>query len=113
MGFLATINKSSNKRKEQLDNTKVVILIKRKISSETLLFEYFKESDEFDITLFLNFIDNNCDIYLIGDFYRKGNKILNKLNIKTKEILSNEELCNSKNCSLILIETDESKKHIK
>ena len=90
-----------------------MILIRGKISSESLLSEYFKENREFDISLFLRFIDDNCDVYLKDDFYREGNKILNKLNIKTKEILSNEELCNCKNCSLIMIEKDESKKHIK
>ena len=63
--------------------------------------------------IYLTQIDDNCNIYLIDDFYRKGNKILESLNIKTKKLLTNEEFKNSKNACAILINRDESNKKIK
>ena len=90
----------------------------KQIRSNELLEEFYKEYNinEFDLSdldLFLKFIDNNCNIYLIDNFYRKGNKILENLNIKTKKLLTNEELKNSKNACVILIDRDESNKKIK
>ena len=90
----------------------------KQIRSNELLEEFYKEYNinEFDLSdldLFLKFIDDNCNIYLIDDFYRKGNKILENLNIKTKKLLTNEELKNSKNACTILIDRDESNKKIK
>ena len=90
----------------------------KQIRSNELLEEFYKEYNinEFDLSnldLFLKFIDDNYNIYLIDDFYRKGNKILENLNIKTKKLLTNEELKNSKNACAILIDRDESNKKIK
>ena len=90
----------------------------KQIRSNELLEEFYKEYNinEFnlsDLDLFLKFIDDNCNIYLIDDFYRKGNKILENLNIKTKKLLTNEELKNSKNACVILIDRDENNKKIK
>ena len=90
----------------------------KQIRSNELLEEFYKEYNinEFDLSdldLFLKFIDDNCNIYLIDDFYRKGNKILENLNIKTKKLLTNEELKNGKNACAILIDRDESNKKIK
>ena len=90
----------------------------KQIRSNELLEEFYKEYNinEFDLSdldLFLKFIDDNCNIYLIDDFYRKGNKILESLNIKTKKLLTNEELKNSKKACAILIDRDESNKKIK
>lgn len=90
----------------------------KQIRSNELLEEFYKEYNinEFDLSdldLFLKFIDDNCNIYLIDDFYRKGNKILENLNIKTKKLLTNEELKNSKNACAIFIDRDESNKKIK
>ena len=90
----------------------------KQIRSNELLEEFYKEYNinEFDLSnldLFLKFIDDNCNIYLIDDFYRKGNKILENLNIKTKKLFTNEEFKNSKNACAILIDIDESNKKIK
>ena len=90
----------------------------KQIRSNELLEEFYKEYNinEFDLSnldLFLKFIDDNCNIYLIDDFYRKGNKILERLNIKTKNLFTNEEFKNSKNACAILIDRDESNKKIK
>lgn len=90
----------------------------KQIRSNELLEEFYKEYNinEFDLSdldLFLKFIDDNCNIYLIDDFYKKGNKILENLNIKTKKLLTNEELKNNKNACAILIDRDESNKKIK
>ena len=90
----------------------------KQIRSNELLEEFYKEYninkfDLSDLDLFLKFIDDNCNIYLIDDFYRKGNKILENLNIKTKKLLTNKELKNSKNACAILIDRDESNKKIK
>ena len=70
---------------------------KRIIKSGDLLLEYFKEYDEFDISTFLDFLEDNCEIYLLDDFCRKGSKILKDLGIKTKKLYTIEDLCNAKN----------------
>ena len=90
----------------------------KQIRSNELLEEFYKEYNinEFDLSnldLFLKFIDDNYNIYLIDDFYRKGNKILENLNIKTKKLFTNEEFKNSENACAILIDIDESNKKIK
>lgn len=79
------------------------------ISTKILLNEYFKEYDEFHLDLFLKFVDDNCKVYLLDGFSRKGTQMLNNFDIKTKTVCSKKEIDDSKNFSMIAVDFDKNR----